>query len=68
MTSRLTNSNFLKANEIEIRATDSDIERLVCQRTEDGISDYDDISKSVRENMAFKDGIVMTIVERAGKM
>ena len=68
VTSRLTNSSFLKANEIEIRATDSDIERLVCQRIEDGISDYDDISKSVRENMALKDGIVTTIVERAGKM
>lgn len=68
VTSRLTNSSFLKANEIEIRATDSDIERLVRQRIEDGISDDDEVSQSVQRKMALKDEIVAMIVERASKM
>lgn len=68
VTSRLTNSIFLKADQIEIQATDSDIERLVGQRIEDGLSDDDKISQSVRENTALKADIVAMIVERAGKM
>ena len=68
MTSRLAKSVFPNASEVEIRATDRDVERLICQRIEDGLSDDDEISQDIRQNKAFKDALVKSIVERAGKM
>ena len=68
VTSRLTNSDFPTADQIEIQATETDIQHVVSQRIEDGLSDDDKISRSVREKPDLKDDIVTMIVERAGKM
>ena len=62
MTSRLAKPIFPNANEIEIRATDDDIERLVCQRIEDGLSD-DEIPISVRKHKEFGHSLVAVIVK-----
>ena len=50
VTSRMAKSVFPNANEVEIRATDRDVERLISQRIEDGLSDDDEISQSIRQN------------------
>ena len=68
VTSRLTKHVLLDANEVEIRASDDDIKRLVCQRIEKGLSDHDEISQSVRQNDTLKKTLAETIVERAGNM
>ena len=68
VTSRLTKHVFLDANEIEIRASDDDIKRLVCQRIEEGLSDDDEISQSVRQNHTLKNTLVATFIERAGNV
>ena len=68
VTSRFTNDIFPNANEIEIRATDIDLRRFVCQRIEDGLSDDDQISQYVQQNEAYKDGLIEKIVKRADKL
>ena len=68
VTSRLAKNIFPDANETEIRATDPDVKRLICQRIKDGLSDDDEISQSIRQNEALKNALVRMIVERAGKM
>ena len=68
VTSRLTKHVFLDANEIEIRASNDDIRRLVRQRIERGLSDHDEISQSVRQNNTLRKTLAATIVERAGNM
>ena len=68
VTSRLANNFFPIATEIEIRATDGDLKRLVYQRIEDGLSDDHNISESLRRNQSLKNDLVAMIVERAGKM
>ena len=68
VTSRLTKHVFLDANEIEIRASNNDIKRLVSQRIKKGLSDHDEISQLVRQNDTLKDTLAATIVERASNM
>ena len=68
VTSRLTKPVFLDANEIEIRASNDDIKRLVCQRIKKGLSDHDEISQLVRQNDTLKNTLAATIVKRAGNM
>lgn len=46
----MAKSVFPNANEVEIRATDRDVERLISQRIEDGLSDDDEISQFIRQN------------------
>ena len=65
--SRLTKV-LLDANEIEVRASDDDIERLVCQRIGEGLSDDDEISQSVRQNDTLKGTLAATIIEKARNM
>ena len=68
VTSRFTNDIFPNASEIEIRATDTDLRRFVCQRIEDGLSDDDQISQHVQKKEAYKDELVEKIVKRADKL
>lgn len=68
VTSRFANNVFINANVTEIRATDNDVERLVRQSIEDGLSDDEVISRSIRQNEALKDAIVATVSEKADKM
>ena len=68
ITSRLTKYVFKNKIEMEIRASNDDIKRLVRQRIEKGLSDHDEISQSVRQNDTLKNTLAATIVERAGNM
>ena len=68
VTSRLTNQVFLDAIEINIRASDDDIQRVVCQRIEEGLSDDNVMSQDIRQNDKLKDKLAQRIVERAGNL
>lgn len=67
VTSRL-NKNVLDAIEIEIRAPDDDIKRVVYQRIEDGPSDDNEISQRIRQDDTLKVILAQRIVEMAGNM
>ena len=68
VTTRLTKQVFLDAVEIEIRASNNDIKRIVYQRIKKGLSNDDEISQLVRQNDTLKDTLVGTIVKSSGNM
>lgn len=68
VTSRFGNEVFTNAVDIEIQATDRDIKRFVHQCVNNGLSNDDIISQSVRQNKALQDDLVAKIIEGAGKM
>lgn len=67
-TSRSRNDVFDERSEIEVRATDEDIEKVVRQKFIDGISLISEINRSLNRNEALKLEIIDTIVAKAKNM
>ncbi|KAK4694078.1 hypothetical protein P7C71_g3442, partial [Lecanoromycetidae sp. Uapishka_2] len=68
ITSRTGNDVFDKVAEIEVRATDEDIRRVVQQRIANGLSMINEINVSLNGNEALKLEIVDAIVNKAQNM
>ena len=68
VTSRSAISLFTASEIIEIKATEDDIVRFVSHSFIQGISQYEQVSDSVRKNQALRQSIINMILKKSDKM